>query len=350
VYLRLSVLVFGLACLALGGSAAARAQAQPQQCPVVVSNTVLKTDCIGPMIVAGSNLTVNLGTHQVTCNGDPTRTGIVVENQERVQITNGHVHGCGSGILLRFGREHNLTNLHVDHNVCCSPFTGGSGSGIRLEFVSDSAISGSYVADNAGQGVTLHDSDRNRLVAGMVVVRNDNHGVIIDAGSNDNIVHGSEISGNVATGIQVNFSSRNTVESNSVNDQELGVHIGGESAANVVRGNEIRRNSGIGVFLNGSNGLVTGNLIQANKITDNAFFGGIRLSSGFVVANTVAANDLRRHRFGIVLEATASNNLIRDNVSLENTVFDMEDDNPNCDANLWIDNTFVTANQPQCIH
>jgi len=52
---------------------------------------------------------------------------------------------------------------------------------------------------------------------------------------------------------------------------------------------------------------------------------------------------------GILISPAATNYHVNGNTALGNIGFDLEDDNANCDANMWNGNTFVTANQP-CIN
>jgi len=53
--------------------------------------------------------------------------------------------------------------------------------------------------------------------------------------------------------------------------------------------------------------------------------------------------------FGIFLNSGATNYHINGNTALGHAV-DLGDQNPNCDDNKWNGNTFVTTNQPSCIH
>jgi len=52
---------------------------------------------------------------------------------------------------------------------------------------------------------------------------------------------------------------------------------------------------------------------------------------------------------GVDVNGGATSNTISHNHATGNGSFDLEDDNPGCDANTWMDNVFNKANQP-CIH
>src|SRR5207249_10530264 len=88
------------------------------------------------------------------------------------------------------------------------------------------------------------------------------------------------------------------------------------------------------------------NTIQSNTITDQ-LVDGIAIFSG--AANIIKANRVDMNVNGIHVYAGSPDNTITSNVALNNGVFDLEDDSPNCDNNTWFHNRFNTANQP-CIH
>jgi parallel beta-helix repeat protein len=65
--------------------------------------------------------------------------------------------------------------------------------------------------------------------------------------------------------------------------------------------------------------------------------------------NHIALNTTSNNSVGILVGLGDTGNHIRGNTSMGNTMFDLEDDNPGCDTNKWVRNTFITANQT-CIH
>ena len=76
-------------------------------------------------------------------------------------------------------------------------------------------------------------------------------------------------------------------------------------------------------------------------------------STGLVIAdgagNTVtqsaaSANASR----GIAIEQGSGANVIKQNLALGNSL-DLDDENPDCDANIWTDDVFATRSQ-SCIH
>ena len=88
------------------------------------------------------------------------------------------------------------------------------------------------------------------------------------------------------------------------------------------------------------------NTIVNNTANDNA--GGIAIlgSNNEIHANTT---DNNASSFGIELFSGASGNSISGNTSLNNTPYDMQDDNTGCGTNKWRGNKFNMANM-SCIH
>jgi large repetitive protein len=99
---------------------------------------------------------------------------------------------------------------------------------------------------------------------------------------------------------------------------------------------------GDGFAIAGSNNVFKGN--DASNGNGSGFFLYIGTSGNEIRGNTASSNFVD----GILSQAGSTGNSIRGNTALGNGVNDLEDDNPNCDSNIWKGNEFGTANQP-CI-
>jgi parallel beta-helix repeat protein len=118
-------------------------------------------------------------------------------------------------------------------------------------------------------------------------------------------------------------------------DTTSGIGIG-DSDGNLVVGNDVNNTISL---VNSSR-----NLIVDNK----ADVGGILLD-GASRHNLIKANTANDGIFvGIGIGRGATENTVIRNTALGNALFDLFDGNPGCDANLWRENEFATANQP-CI-
>jgi hypothetical protein len=136
----------------------------------------------------------------------------------------------------------------------------------------------------------------------------------IALGVSGNTVAGNNVIDSIAVGIGLVegspafvASSRNTISNNIANDN-LG---------------------GVIVFPGSTSNLITGNITNDNN------------TAGFCTSGSPCP--------GVWMWQGATGNFITGNVSLGNVPFDLEDDNPNCDSNLWEGNRFKTANET-CIH
>jgi hypothetical protein len=150
-------------------------------CPTVTSNITLTSDCLAPLNVHASGVTVNLGGRTVDCGGNPI--GINVVNQTGVRIRNGTVTGCGAwGIFLHLGGNHRVTFVNVVDNGHTGIFVGSAGS--RITFVRatsnptfgiDVASANNRIANNQahdnGTGIFLNsvDADQNLVVSNRAV-------------------------------------------------------------------------------------------------------------------------------------------------------------------------------------
>jgi hypothetical protein len=106
-------------------------------------------------------------------------------------------------------------------------------------------------------------------------------------------------------------------------------------------------NSQFGLFLSQqtTNTHVNNNVVSMNGI--GGIFGDQGTSDNHLNNNQVINNGAPG--LGIFLNPTATNYHVNGNTALGHAV-DLGDNNPNCDDNKWNGNTFVTTNQPSCIH
>jgi parallel beta-helix repeat protein len=93
------------------------------------------------------------------------------------------------------------------------------------------------------------------------------------------------------------------------------------------------------------------NSLNDNRASGNGSQGG---EGGFGIGESndtlVDNNAISNVGPGIQLDTDATGNHIHKNRALDNGSFDLEDDNPGCDANIWRNNIFGVANNPGCIN
>ncbi|CAN5237558.1 hypothetical protein BH18ACT4_BH18ACT4_06840 [soil metagenome] len=174
-----------------------------------------------------------------------------------------------------------------------------------------------------------------------------------------------------------NMIRENDVVDNNVpfvgeNSQASGIRIEGPGANGNLVGDNLVTGSGldgIPIFADQSTGnFNTGNTIERNTVLDNGFgFLAARPGHGiilFIRANDNIVRDNEVHdnagngilaQFNVTLNEGAVNNLIEGNDARGNTLaakpraaYDLLDQNPQCDNNIWRNNLYLTA-FPTCV-
>ena len=304
------------------------------KCGAVITQNTTLTANVGPcsqggLKIGADGITLNLGGFAVVGRANRTGdgVGILVSGRTGVVVRNGRVTDYDAGVAIVGGGGNTVTGLLVKDNI---------GTTRRGDF---------------GDGIAISDSGNNSLLT-------------------NNVVHNGPFSGVAIVG----DSDGNLLEDNVISDNNLGftgldgVRVEGPGANNnVVRGNTVAGNTldGIAVFADsGTGNFNTGNLIENNTVVSNGFGllaarpgDGIRLfirANSNTVRNNVVSDNAGSGillQFNTNLATGASSNTITGNTASGNARasaarFDLEDQNPLCDSNTWLANTFGTANQP----
>ena len=285
----------------------------PPPCGVVTSNTNLSGDCMGPLVVGASGITVNLGGHAVTCGPVPNpptaSVGIEIFGQTNDHVTNGEVENCNLGIQISRGGSHELSNLNVHNHFF---------AGIHLDRSSNNVIRNTVSSSNS-DGVFLDIGAAFNKLDHLQIEQNSGTGIEIALGADNNVVTSSFLRRNAVAGIVMDGSNNTIDRSTNVTESRVGIEVAAS----------------------------TGNTIRATKSFDNDFT-GILLMEDATNATIQSSDASNNGQTGIQLLSAATNNLIMSNKAFGNGSFDLEDDNPACDDNTWKSNQFGTA-YPGCI-
>lgn len=281
--------------------------------------------------------------------------------------------GPCSSTAITFGADNITLNLN-GFQVFGIRGVSGEGPGILLSGRTNDRVINGTVSD-FDAGIAIVGGSRN-IVQGVTATLNEGSsatdfgdGIAISA-SNENVIQGNTVTRNAPfDGIGLfGGSSRNRIEGNVVSDnqglrtigphgtteEDDGIRLENFSTFNVVRGNTVERNGldGIAVFFRATDNIIEGNTVRANGFHDplpppNRPGDGIRL---FLQAdrNIVRGNTSENNaKFGIGVDSFF--NQIVSNRATGNVLFDLFDNSPDCDANVWASNVFVTRNVP-CIN
>lgn len=320
-----------LALFVVGVAVAGPAGAAHVSCGQTITvSTVLDSDvgpCARGLTIGADNVIFDLNGFRVF--GTPNQgdlSGIQALNRTGVVIRNGTVTGFDNGVYLEGGSRNTITNMDVRDNIGPLNNTGIFSEGIQLFRSDENTISNNRVVHNGpGAGIFVYNSQRNLITSNQVANNNvltenqPGHGVLmqdigialinIGRATTGNVVANNQVTGNGLDGIQIaRLTDNNIVRHNQVSNNGFG-QIGNN-----------RVGDGIAIF--GRNNLVEENVAYQNA---NA---GIHAYS---------------HPTNAALRATG--NTIQRNRAFGNVRFDLADENPNCDANVWQANQFGTRNQ-----
>lgn len=336
-----------IACV--GGLLLLLSQGLPVHAEVICGTTIseevlLKKDlaCDTPIaiIVEGPGGHLNLGGHTVSCISADHTNGILLVG-EKAKVTNGAVTNCQLGVVAADQGQHRIVAItSLDHSG--AGFTTG-GFGIYVGsnenfFISNYAekttdgfiINGNenFLFDNSSveseRGFVVNQK-RNKFT--LNVATNNDVGFSIQLGAEENHFIKNLAEDNAFAGFEIEGNRNRLVNNRATGNGRNMIDVGFriiDANENFLGWNESESNTGIGFD-------VVGFLSRSER--------------------NVLRGNLARHneKEGIAIQLFAVNNTILENTGKENGTFDLQDANPGCDDNKWIDNTFNTADPEECI-
>lgn len=307
---------------------------------VVTKSTVLQHDvgpCTGPgLVVAADDVTLDLNGHRVFgLHGVPGEgAGVLIDQRRGVQVKNGTVSDFDGGVAILGGGGNKVSGITARDNVGLWGLTA-YGDGIAILSSTDNLVVNSTAERNGPySGVGLYqrvDGDHPRSVEGETTRNTINGNVVRD---------------------------NNTPRSPAVNDND-GIRLEPDVHGNAVVNNTVSGSGldGIALFAFAAN-----NVIDHNVVTANGFHSarhrkgdGIRVFRGADRTVVHANRSFGNAANGIILSLNAKSNQVVDNKTGTNAAatgpapaYDLHDANvvPPCDANVWLDNTYGSFNQP----
>jgi large repetitive protein len=341
------VALFG--CL-MGAGLGSTATAAPVGCGSVITQSTTLTTDIGPcnqggLVIGADNVTLDLGGHTVFGKPRPgDGVGISIPGHSGVTVRNGTVRLFDAGVGVQSGGGNTVTGVTARDNVGSAKFNSkfGVGDGIEINLSSNNTVSNNTVVQNGP-------------FSGI--------GVLGDAAN-----PATPSSGNVITGNRV---VNNDVAHDGVNEDD-GIRVEGPNATNnTVQGNTVRGNGldGIALFADQLTGFPnSGNTVAGNIVEGNGFHDkGHRKGDGIVLfgvpanpnvhgadASNVRDNTVHSNAANGIRVASKSNTITSNdatgNAAFPGVVaFDLNDQNPDCDANSWTGNVFNTRSRA-CIN
>jgi parallel beta-helix repeat protein len=274
----------------------------------LVADLISERDCV---TITVSDVDLRLNGHTITGPGTNTfGSGISIGAHTNVKVKGpGIITNFSSGVSLHGTDSSELTDVTVTNN-----FAGF----FVVEIAEGNLFRRNTATGNVGRGFFLEGASNNSFLNN--VASNNEDGFIVGPGTGNhfkgNTMNGNSSSGITAIGTSEEPSTAHTIEDNTADGNQFGIHLWGFSTGNNVSGNTTV-NGFVGIALQGSSG------------------------------NNININTTLNNRFGIALQGSSGNN-ISANTALNNSLTDLTDESVECDNNLWTNNIFNTANQP-CI-
>jgi parallel beta-helix repeat protein len=307
---------------------------------------VLENDLAGcannGIVVGADNITVDLNGHTVagTANsGDGG--GVVLVGRSGVTVRNGTVRNFDVGVVIEGGSANTVQGVNAVDNIAFETGPHRGGDGIAILSSSDNRILNNNTINNGPySGIGIYsdvDSAHPRSTTGV---------------SSGNVVDGNVVAGNI----------QGRTPNNVVNNDNIGIRLEPGNTRNVISNNRVNDNGLDGITLFVRNTFTT---VRGNIATHNGFYrqtarrgNGIGLQIGGANDNLVEGNyAVGNADNGISIRSGSLRNIVRNNTAVLNVVlppastnfgptFDLLDNNPNCDANVWLDNRYGTVFPP----
>lgn len=315
------------------------------RCGATISEEVtLSKDlsCTTPtaVTVVGPSGQLNLQGYSIDCNTTENAIGIFLVG-ENGRISNGTVKNCHRGVVAGDnGRHHIIGIISRDHflagfitgafgtlggspgNRFINNHTENSPIGFLITGNENYLFNNSSVASERGFVVS-----QNRNTFTLNASKNNDLGFVIQLGAEKNHFIKNIAEENAFAGFEIEGNRNRLVNNRAIGNGRNMVDVGFrimDAKENFLAWNESARNTGIGfeivaLFNQSEHNVLRGNLAQNNE------------------------------QGGIVLQLLAENNTLIENTGQKNGNFDLQDVNPDCDDNRWIDNSFNTADPVECI-
>ncbi len=203
-------------------------------CGQVVTESVTLSanlECSTDGLIAGADgITINLNGFTIAGpGGESSKVGIMLANNDNVQVTGGTVKGFQAGVLNTGGSGNTISKVTFTENQIAIFNTGATTTNIETNNMFSNSI-----------GVASHSSTGTQL-------------------------HQNMLTDNQLAGVTLVNSATNVLDFNTITGSVNGVFLDGQSANNNVNTNTIVQNSGVDI--NNGNGLPTN--INANGFSDN---------------------------------------------------------------------------------
>ena len=184
------------------------------------------------------------------------------------EVTSSRFHDNYSGVYTDGAEKMRFSRNEIHHNVV---------TGIDLNDQSNSiTVENNHVHDNGGHGIICSQRCDTLVIRGNRSIANAGQGIMLHRGVVGSVVEKNELVGNTGAGIALFESDRNTIRTNRLHQNAVGLRFSVGSSDNRVEGNQVTENTGYGLhFYAGTDAPTAGdgrprrNQVMANSVSDN---------------------------------------------------------------------------------
>ncbi|WP_048143945.1 NosD domain-containing protein, partial [Methanosarcina sp. 2.H.T.1A.15] len=228
-------------------------------------------------------------------------SGIHVLTSPNCTIEDNILYNDALGIYLEYS-DYNV----IRNNIATKDSPVGAGRGINIEWSKHTTVSNNTIS-NQRYGIYLQNSDSNNL--SEITESMSSTGIVLETSSNNNL-ESSSFNSNAVSGIYLVNSSNNKLKSNTAFNNSNSIYLV-TSNENTISGNEVNLNSDHGIFLDNS----SNNNILSNTASSSPYGIAVRYSDN----NNLTGNNAYNNTQGFYITLTSSDNTLLENTANSNT-------------------------------
>ena len=266
----------------------------------IIENNILYNDYLGVYLKTSDNTVVRNNTASKSLLIGEGK-GLNIEQSNYTNVSSNKVSNQKNGISILGSQENTLSENTVNQSAV---------NGIILDDTISTTLKNNNLNSNVNFGIYLSDSGSNSLISNKVFNSSNGINLVFSSGNTiqENTISDDTIDSNTHA-IFMNNSNNNNLQSNTVSDSDYGIAMRYSNNNNLV--NNIANNNNRGIYLTLTSSM---NTLSENKANSN-LMNGIILSNcnnNNLVGNTATLNTFS----GINLANANNNKLTNNNVSL----------------------------------
>ncbi|KKH47468.1 NosD domain-containing protein [Methanosarcina sp. 1.H.A.2.2] len=226
--------------------------------------------------------------------------GIYVLRSPYCTIENNILYNDALGIYLEYS-DYNV----IRNNIATKDSLVGTGRGINIEWSKHTTVSNNTIS-NQRYGIYLQNSESNNL--SEITESMSSTGIALETSSNNNL-ESSSFNSNAVSGIYLVNSSNNKLKSNTAFNNSNSIYLV-TSNENTISGNEVNLNRDHGIFLDNS----SNNNILSNTASSSPYGIAVRYSDN----NNLTGNNAYNNTQGFYITLTSSDNTLSENTANSN--------------------------------